>query len=148
MSLEWWKRNVIYHIYLPSFKDSNSDGIGDFQGLTSKLDYFKELRVSNLLLSPFYPSPMKDNGYDIACFTDVDPMFGTMGDFDAFMEEARERNLNVIIDFVANHTSDQHPWFIKSVNREEPFSDFYIWVDAKPESSSAVPIPPNNWVLF
>ncbi|PRD35551.1 UNVERIFIED_CONTAM: Mal-B1 [Trichonephila clavipes] len=146
MSLEWWKRNVIYHIYLPSFKDSNSDGIGDFQGLTSKLDYFKELRVSNLLLSPFYPSPMKDNGYDITCFTDVDPMFGTMGDFDAFMEEARERNLNVIIDFVANHTSDQHPWFMKSVNREEPFSDFYIWVDAKPESSSEVPIPPNNWL--
>ncbi|GFT53411.1 maltase 1 [Nephila pilipes] len=146
MSLEWWKRNVIYHIYIPSFKDSNNDGIGDFQGLISKLDYFKELRVYNLLLSPFYPSPMKDNGYDITCFTDIDPMFGTMNDFNTFMNEVQERKLNVIIDFVANHTSDQHPWFIKSINQEEPFSDFYIWVDAKSESADARPIPPNNWL--
>ncbi|GBN47325.1 Maltase 1 [Araneus ventricosus] len=146
MSLEWWKKSVIYHIYLPSFKDSNDDGIGDFQGLIHELRYFTELRVSNLMLSPFYPSSMKDNGYDITCFTDVDPVFGTMHDFHLFMLEAQERDLNIIIDFVANHTSDQHPWFIKSIDREEPFTDFYIWVDAKPESTEEEPAPPNNWL--
>ncbi|KAG8194621.1 hypothetical protein JTE90_003098 [Oedothorax gibbosus] len=146
MSLDWWQKSIIYHIYLPSFKDSNNDGIGDLPGLISTLNYFKELGVSSLLLSPFYPSPMKDNGYDITSFIEVDPMFGSMDDFDCLISEAKRRGLNIIIDFVANHTSDQHPWFQKSIKREHPYTDFYVWVDPKPGSTENNLIPPNNWL--
>ncbi|XP_071037397.1 maltase 1 isoform X2 [Parasteatoda tepidariorum] len=145
MSLEWWQRNIVYHIYLPSFKDGNDDGIGDFKGLISKLDYFNELKISSLLLSPFYPSPMKDNGYDISSYTDIDPRYGCMEDFDQLMEELNKRGMNIIIDFVANHTSDQHDWFKRSILREEPYTEFYIWADPLPGSAIDNPLPPNNW---
>ncbi|XP_071037398.1 alpha-glucosidase isoform X3 [Parasteatoda tepidariorum] len=146
MSLEWWQRNIVYHIYLPSFKDGNDDGIGDFKGLISKLDYFNELKISSLLLSPFYPSPMKDNGYDISSYTDIDPRYGCMEDFDQLMEELNKRGMNIIIDFVANHTSDQHDWFKRSILREEPYTEFYIWADPLPGSAIDNPLPPNNWL--
>ncbi|XP_054707483.1 maltase A3-like [Uloborus diversus] len=146
MSLEWWQKSVVYHVYLSSFKDSNNDGIGDIQGLISSLDYFVELNVSTLMLSPFYPSPMKDNGYDIVDFTDIDPRYGNMDDFKEFMMQAKNRGMHILIDFVANHTSDQHPWFLKSIEREEPYGDYYVWVDAAPESNLNNPVPPNNWL--
>ncbi|XP_035226887.1 maltase 1-like [Stegodyphus dumicola] len=146
MSLEWWQKNVIYHIYLPSFKDSNDDGIGDIRGLLSKLNYIEYLNVKTLLLSPFYPSPMKDNGYDITSFTDVDPKYGNLSDFEDLMQEVKRRDLNIIVDFVANHTSNQHPWFTKSVAKVQPYSDFYVWSDPKPGLGKDEISPPNNWL--
>src|SRR5919201_4007030 len=138
----WWQQGVIYQIYPRSFKDSNGDGIGDLAGITSKLDYVRWLGVDAIWLSPIYPSPMADFGYDVADYVDIHPMFGTLEDFDKLVEEAHARGLKVILDFVPNHTSDLHPWFVESrTSRANHYRHWYIWADA-PQSGG----PPNNWL--
>ena len=133
--LEWWKRAVIYEIYPRSFQDSNGDGIGDLRGILDRLDYLVRLGVDAIWISPIYPSPMADFGYDIADYCGIDPIFGTMADFDRLLAEVHRRGLRLILDFVPNHTSDQHPWFLESrSSRENPKRDWYIWRDQ-----------PNNW---
>lgn len=139
----WWQKGVIYQIYPRSFQDSNNDGIGDLQGVIHRLDYLaKTLGVDAIWLSPFYPSPQADFGYDVSDYCDVDPIFGDLATFDRLLSEAHERGLKVIIDIVPNHTSDKHPWFIESrASRENPKRDWYIWRDARPDGT-----PPNNWL--
>lgn len=138
----WWQRGVVYQIYPRSFQDSNGDGIGDLRGIAQRLDYLTWLGVDAIWLSPIYPSPMKDFGYDISDFLNIDPIFGTLADFDALVEEAHRRALKVILDFVPNHTSDQHPWFQESRrDRRDPRRDWYVWRDPAPDGG-----PPNNWL--
>lgn len=140
--MPWWKSAVIYQIYPRSFCDSNGDGIGDIPGIISKLDYLAWLGVDAVWLSPFYPSPMTDFGYDIVDYTNVDPVFGTIDDFDRLLIEAHKRDIRVLIDWVPNHTSDQHPWFLESrSNRKSPKREWYIWYD--PASDGG---PPNSWL--
>ena len=141
-TLEWWQTGVIYQIYPRSFQDSDGDGVGDLPGITSRLDYVADLGVDAVWISPFYTSPMADFGYDVADYTDVDPLFGTMADFDELLGTAHRLGLKVIVDIVPNHTSDQHPWFLESrASRENPRREWYVWRDAKPDGS-----PPNNWL--
>lgn len=140
---DWWESASFYQIYPRSFQDSNGDGIGDLNGITSRLGYLKSLGVTAFWLSPIYPSPMADFGYDISNFTDIHPSFGTMDDFKRLVDEAKKLQLRIILDFVPNHTSDEHEWFKKSVKGENGYKDFYVWQDAKPGSDQA---PPNNWV--
>jgi alpha-glucosidase len=139
----WWQKGVVYQIYPRSYKDSNGDGIGDLAGIIEKLDYLSDvLGIDAIWLSPFYPSPMRDFGYDVANYTDVDPIFGDLKTFDRLVEEAHRRNIQIIIDFVPNHTSDEHPWFVESrASRTNPRRNWYIWADPKPDGS-----PPNNWL--
>ena len=139
---QWWQTGVIYQIYPRSFVDSNGDGIGDLPGITSRLDYLQWLSVSAIWISPCFKSPMKDFGYDVSDYCDIDPIFGALADMDHLVAEAHHRGIRVILDFVPNHTSDQHPWFIESrSSRDNPKRDWYMWVDAKPDGS-----PPNNWL--
>ena len=134
-SLAWWQSAVIYEIYPRSFQDSNGDGVGDLDGIIQRLDYLVKLGVDAIWVAPIYRSPMADFGYDVADYCSVDPIFGTMGDFDRLLEEAHRRDLKLILDFVPNHSSDQHPWFIESrSSRENPRRDWYLWRDE-----------PNNW---
>lgn len=140
---DWWKDAVVYQIYPKSFKDSNNDGYGDLQGIISKLDHLKNAGVTVCWLSPIYTSPQVDDGYDISDYTDVDPMFGTLDDFDELIAKASELGIKVIMDFVPNHTSNLHKWFILSENRTEGYEDYYVWVDANVTTGE----PPNNWVL-
>ena len=138
----WWQHGIIYQIYPRSFKDSNGDGVGDLQGIISQLDYLTWLGVDAFWLSPFYPSPMADFGYDITDYCNVDPIFGDLETCDALIEQAHQRDLKVIIDFVPNHTSDEHPWFLTSRSScQNPKRDWYIWADPRPDGS-----PPNNWL--
>ena len=139
----WWQTGVIYQIYPRSFQDTNRDGIGDLVGIIRRLPYVREtLGADAIWLSPFYPSPMKDLGYDVSNYVDVDPIFGTLEDFDALVEEAHRVGLKVIVDFVPNHTSDQHPWFLESrSSRDNPRRDWFTWRDPQPDGS-----PPNNWL--
>ncbi|MDF9434922.1 alpha-glucosidase family protein [Chromohalobacter israelensis] len=138
---DWWRGAVIYQIYPRSFMDANDDGIGDLQGVIDKLDYIASLGVDAIWLSPFFTSPMKDFGYDVSDYRDVDPMFGTLADFDHLVEDAHARGLRVIIDQVLSHTSDQHPWFAESrASRDNPRADWYVWADPRPDGS-----PPTNW---
>lgn len=139
----WWQTGVVYQIYPRSFKDTTGNGIGDLRGIIEKLDYLGDtLGVDCLWLSPFYPSPHADYGYDVADFTDVDPLFGTLDDFDELVEKLHQRGLKIIIDFVPNHSSDQHPWFVESrSSRHNPKRDWYVWKDVKPDGG-----PPNNWL--
>lgn len=138
----WWQSGTVYQIYPRSFKDSNADGIGDLAGITEKLDYLSWLGVDALWLSPIYPSPMADFGYDISNYIDVDPIFGSLADFDKLLEASHARNLKMLVDFVPNHTSDEHEWFKESrTSRDNPKSDWYIWRDPKPNGD-----PPNNWL--
>jgi alpha-glucosidase len=138
----WWQRGIIYQIYPRSFADSNGDGIGDLQGMLDKLAYLQWLGIDAVWISPLYPSPMADFGYDVCNYTDIHPIFGTLADMDAFIEAAHERQLKVILDFVPNHTSDQHPWFQEARrSRSNPRRAWYIWQDARPDGS-----PPNNWL--
>ena len=138
----WWKSGIIYQIYPRSFKDSNGDGIGDLQGIISKLNYLKDLGIHAIWLSPCFKSPMKDFGYDISDYKDIDPIFGSLEDMDNLITEAHQRNIKVILDFVANHTSDQHPWFVESKkSKDNSKSDYYIWKDAKSDGSEL-----NNWL--
>jgi len=132
----WWQRGIVYQVYPRSFQDSDGDGIGDLPGILARLDYLRELGVDALWLSPIHPSPMKDFGYDVADYTAVDPVFGTLEDFDRLVAAAHARGIKVILDYVPNHTSDQHPWFQESrASRHNPKRDWYIWRDA-----------PNNWL--
>ena len=127
----WYKDAVIYELHVKTFCDSDGDGMGDFRGLIEKLDYFQELGITAIWLLPFYPSPLRDDGYDIADYFDVNPNFGTLDDFRAFLDAAHERNLRVITELVINHTSDQNPWFQKSRRAPSgsPERDFYVWSD-------------------
>jgi alpha-glucosidase len=137
----WWRGAAIYQIYPRSFADTNGDGIGDLPGVTARLDYVASLGVDAIWLSPFFTSPMRDFGYDVADFCAVDPVFGTLGDFDALVERARALGLKVMIDQVYSHSSDQHQWFRESrSSRDNAKADWYVWADAKPDGS-----PPNNW---
>lgn len=137
----WWRGAVIYQVYPRSFADSNGDGIGDLAGVTAHLDYIHSLGVDAIWLSPFFTSPMLDYGYDVADYCDVDPIFGTLDEFDKLIEGAHQRGLKVIIDQVYSHTSDAHQWFSQSrANTHNPRADWYVWADAKPDGS-----PPNNW---
>jgi len=141
---KWWQTGVVYQIYPRSFYDSNGDGIGDLNGITAKMDYLASLGVDAIWISPIYTSPMADFGYDVADYCDIDPIFGTLDDFDRLLAAAHERGLRVILDWVPNHTSDQHPWFLESrSSRDNPKRDWYIWRDPKPDGS-----PPNNWVSY
>ena len=135
--IKLWKKGIVYQIYPRSFKDSNNDGIGDLQGIISKLDYIKELGVDIIWLSPVYRSPNDDNGYDISDYLDINPEYGTMKDMDSLLKEAKRRDLKIIMDLVINHTSDEHPWFIQSKNKDSKYRDYYIWRDK-----------PNNWTSF
>ena len=140
----WWKHAVIYEIYPRSFQDSNGDGVGDLNGITSRLDYLKDLGVDAIWITPMYPSPQVDFGYDIADYTAIDPQYGTMADFDRLVKEAKSREIRVIVDFVPNHTSDQHPWFVESSSsRTNPKRDWYVWRDGKAPGQ-----PPNNWLSW
>jgi alpha-glucosidase len=137
----WWKHAVIYEIYPRSFQDSNGDGVGDINGITSRLDYLRDLGIDAIWISPMYPSPLVDFGYDVSDYTAIDPLYGTLEDFDRLVSEAKKRNIRVIMDFVPNHTSDQHPWFAESrSSRTNPKRDWYIWRDGKGPDQ-----PPNNW---
>ncbi len=137
----WWRDGIIYQIYPRSFADSNNDGIGDLQGIISKLDYLQELGIDAIWLSPIYPSPDVDFGYDVADYKAIDPKFGTMKDFEQLVREAKQRQIHIILDLVLNHTSDQHQWFIDSQkSKQNPYHDFYLWRDPKPNGA-----PPNNW---
>ncbi|XP_050415495.2 alpha-glucosidase [Patella vulgata] len=143
--LKWWQTSIIYQIYPRSFKDSDGDGVGDLKGIISKIDHFVYIGVKAIWLSPFYPSPMKDFGYDISNHTDVDPVFGTLDDFRNLLTECHKKDIKVIIDFVPNHTSDLHPWFRASIRNEEPYKDFYVWTDGI-EGPDGTRIKPNNWL--
>lgn len=146
MDIPWWQSGVVYQIYPRSFMDSNGDGIGDLTGIEQRLDHLVDLGVDALWLSPFYTSPMKDFGYDVADYCDVDPMFGTLHDARSLIISAHSKGLRVIVDFVPNHSSDQHPWFIESrSSRINPKRDWYFWRDGPIESADPQ-APPNNWL--
>ncbi len=138
----WWRGGVIYQIYPRSYQDSNGDGIGDLLGIVQRLPYIASLGVDGIWISPFFTSPMKDFGYDVSDYCDVDPMFGSLADFDCVIETAHKLGLKVMIDLVLSHTSDQHPWFVESrASRDNPKADWYVWADPKPDGT-----PPNNWL--
>jgi alpha-glucosidase len=139
---DWWQRAVLYQIYPRSFQDADGDGVGDIEGIGQRLDHLVELGVDALWLSPVFPSPMADFGYDVADYCDIDPLFGSLADFDAVLADAHARGLKVILDLVANHTSDQHPWFQESrASRTSIKRDWYIWRDPAPGGG-----PPSNWL--
>lgn len=138
----WWRAGVVYQIYPRSFQDSNGDGIGDLAGITGRLDYLSWLGVDAIWLNPIYPSPMADFGYDVSNYIDVDPLFGDLATFDNLVARAHELGIKVIVDFVPNHTSNQHPWFRASrSSRDNPRRDWYFWRDPAPDGG-----PPNNWI--
>lgn len=140
--IPWWQKGIIYQIYPRSFKDSNGDGIGDLHGIIEKLEYVKWLGMDAIWISPIYPSPMADFGYDVSDYVGIHPMFGTMEDFERLLGTAHSLDLKVILDFVPNHSSDQHPWFQESKSsRDNPKRDWYVWRDPKPDGG-----PPNNWL--
>lgn len=139
---EWWRGAVIYQIYPRSFRDSNGDGVGDLAGIRERLDYVASLNVDAIWLSPVFVSPMRDFGYDVADYCNIDPLFGSLDDFDWLLADAHARGLRIILDQVYSHSSDQHPWFEQSrQDRTNPKSDWYVWADPKPDGT-----PPNNWL--
>jgi len=140
----WWKHAVFYEIYPRSFQDSNGDGVGDINGIISRLDYLRDLGIDAIWICPIYPSPLVDFGYDISDYTAIDPLYGTLADFDRLISEAKKRSIRVVLDYVANHTSDQHPWFKESrSSRTNPKRDWYIWRDGKGPGR-----PPNDWLSW
>ncbi|MDE3105953.1 MAG: alpha-glucosidase [Acidobacteriota bacterium] len=146
-STPWWKHAVIYEIYPRSFQDSNGDGIGDLNGITQRLDYLQSLGIDAIWISPCYPSPQVDFGYDISDYEKIDPQYGTLADFDRWVAEAKKHNIRIIMDMVMNHTSDKHPWFVQSAaSRTNPKADWYVWRDPKGYTADGKPIPPNNWI--
>jgi alpha-glucosidase len=139
---DWWRGAVIYQVYPRSFQDANGDGIGDLNGLTQRLPYIADLGADAVWISPFFKSPMKDFGYDVSDYKDIDPIFGSLADFDQMIQTAHDLDLKIMIDLVLSHTSDQHEWFIESrADKTNPRHDWYVWADAKPDGS-----PPNNWL--
>jgi len=146
---DWWKNAVIYEIYPRSFQDTNADGIGDLNGITQRLDYLKDLGVDAIWLTPCYPSPQVDFGYDISDYENIDPRYGTLADFDRLVAEAGKRHIRVIMDMVMNHTSDKHRWFLQSrSSRVSPYRDWYMWHDGKGETATDKGAPPNNWQSY
>lgn len=144
MPTPWWKNGIVYQIYPRSYQDSNGDGVGDLRGITKRLDYITSLNVEAIWISPIYPSPMRDFGYDVSDYKGIHPLFGDMRDFDELLHEAHQRGLKVILDFVPNHTSDEHPWFEESKRSiDNPKRDYYIWKDPAADGG-----PPNNWLSF
>jgi alpha-glucosidase len=142
-NFRWWERGIIYQVYPRSFMDGNGDGIGDLAGIRQRLDYLdlEWLGVDAIWISPIYPSPMVDFGYDVSKYTDIDPLFGTLEEFDALLADVHARGMKLLLDYVPNHTSDRHPWFIDSRSaRSSPRRDWYIWRDPAPGGG-----PPNNW---
>lgn len=143
---DWWKNAVIYEIYPRSFQDTNGDGIGDLNGITERLDYLKELGVDAIWLTPVYPSPQVDFGYDISDYKNIDPQYGTLADFDRLVAEASKRHIRVLMDMVMNHTSDQHEWFVQSKSsKDNPYRNWYMWNDGIVDSKTGKRVPPNNW---
>jgi len=141
---EWWRGAVIYQIYPRSFYDTNNDGVGDLRGISEKMDYIAQLGVDAIWISPFFKSPMKDFGYDVSDYEAVDPLFGTMDDFDVMIKAAHDRGVKVMIDQVISHTSDQHSWFKESRrSRDNAKADWYVWADPKPDGTA-----PNNWLSY
>ena len=139
---QWWQHAVFYEIYPRSFADSDNNGVGDLKGISSKMSYLQELGVDAIWITPCYPSPQVDFGYDVSDYRNIDPMYGNLRDFDHMVDEGRKHNVRIIMDFVPNHTSDQHPWFLDSKSsRTAPHRDWYIWRDGKASGQ-----PPNNWV--
>jgi alpha-glucosidase len=137
----WWERGIIYQVYPRSFQDSSGDGIGDLRGIQSKLDYLQWLGVDAVWISPVFPSPMADFGYDISNYTDIDPIFGTLAEFDALLADVHSHGMKLLLDYVPNHTSERHPWFIEArSSRASAKRDWYIWRDPAPGGG-----PPNNW---
>ena len=142
----WWKHAVIYEVYPRSFQDSDGDGKGDIKGIESRLEYLKNLGIDAIWITPMYPSPQVDFGYDIADYEAIDPQYGTMGDFDLLLKTANKHGLKVIMDIVLNHTSDQHPWFLESKSsKTNPKRDWYIWHDGAPPRENKPGNYPNNW---
>ena len=140
MLKKWWHDKIVYQIYPQSFKDSNGDGLGDINGIIEKLDYLKELGVDILWLTPFFTSPMIDNGYDVADFCDINPLFGSMEDMDKLISETKKRDMYIMIDIVANHTSHEHKWFKEALKGEDnPYYNYYIFKDQ---------IPHEHWSCF
>jgi alpha-glucosidase len=155
LATQWWQTGVIYQVYPRSFQDTDGNGVGDLPGITARLDYLLSLGIDALWISPFYPSPMADFGYDVAIYTDVDPLFGTLADFDALLAAAHSKGLRIILDFVPNHTSDQHPWFLESRSSgDNPKRDWYLWHDPVPypwlgpgeDKRPPCAQHPNNWM--
>ena len=143
MRSDWWKKTPVYQIYPRSFCDSNGDGIGDINGIASKLGYLKELGIEVIWISPIYKSPMRDNGYDISGYMEINPEFGTMQDFDRMLEKAHGMGLKIVMDLVVNHSSNEHPWFLESrSSRDNPKRDYYFWRDGKNGG------PPNDWIAW
>src|SRR3954447_7801557 len=134
---DWWRQGIFYQIYPRSFQDSNGDGVGDIAGIIQRLPYLQSLGVDAIWISPIFTSPMADFGYDISDYAGIDPLFGTMADFDALITVAHENGLKLVLDLVPNHTSDQHPWFVESRgSRENSKRDWYIWRDPKPDGGA------------
>lgn len=139
---QWWQEGIIYQVYPRSFSDSNGDGVGDLRGILGRLDYLAWLGIDAVWISPIYPSPMRDFGYDITNYSDIHPMFGSLEDFATLVDAAHEHGIKVILDYVPNHSSNEHPWFVESrSSRDNPKRDYYIWRDAGPDGG-----PPNNWL--
>ena len=142
MTALWWQTGVIYQVYMRSFQDTNGDGIGDLKGTERRLDYLAGLGVDAIWISPIYPSPMADFGYDVADYCGIDSRFGILADFDNLLAQAHTRGLKVLLDFVPNHTSERHRWFVESrSSRDNPKRDWYIWRNPAPDGG-----PPNNWI--
>ncbi|HUE49352.1 MAG TPA: alpha-amylase family glycosyl hydrolase, partial [Steroidobacteraceae bacterium] len=145
-AVPWWRNAVIYEIYPRSFQDSNGDGVGDLNGITQRLDYLESLGVDAIWIAPCYPSPQVDFGYDISDYQAIDPVYGTLADFDQLLAEAGRHKIRVILDMVLNHTSDRHPWFVEAASsRSAPRHDFYVWSDGRTDAAGHR-LPPNNWV--
>ncbi|XP_072156084.1 maltase A3 [Bemisia tabaci] len=142
---DWWKTTTIYQIYPRSFKDSNGDGVGDINGIYEKLDYIKDMGIETIWIQPFYRSPMADLGYDVSDFREIDPIFGTMEHFKRLLKEIHSREMKLLLDMVPNHVSDESEWFKKSIEREEPYTDFFVWQNMNGTDDDGKPIPPNNW---
>ena len=140
--MHWWQTGIIYQIYPRSFQDTNADGVGDLNGIRRRLDYLEALNVDAIWISPIFPSPMHDFGYDVADYCDIHPLFGNMADFDHLLAETHKRGMKLILDLVPNHTSDDHPWFLESrTSRDNPKRDWYLWRDPAPDGGV-----PNNWL--
>nr|XP_018907799.1 PREDICTED: maltase A3-like [Bemisia tabaci]XP_018907800.1 PREDICTED: maltase A3-like [Bemisia tabaci] len=142
--MDWWQTSVIYQIYPRSFKDSDGDGVGDLRGIAEKVPYLKKLGVGAVWLSPIFQSPMADFGYDISNFTNIEPIFGSMTDFEKLKDALHAQDIKLILDFVPNHSSDEHEWFVKSVQKIDPYTDYYVWHDGKMVNGTRQ--PPNNWI--
>lgn len=145
-ALEWWENANYYQIYPKSYVDGDNDGTGDLKGITSKIPYLKDLGMDAVWLSPIFKSSWKDGGYDISDFKEIDPIFGTMKEFEALLKTCKENEIKLILDFVPNHSSNECEWFTKSEKKEKGFEDFYVWHKGKPNPEAGQRnLPPNNW---